>query len=126
MRFTNHHPTHQEATAMNNSTLYKRTQLPANALWIGVDPHKKQHTICITDPAQTVLSKFQIPPGRSGFEELLRRSEQQRLAVGASQLVFGIEPGGHYWRTLAAFLHAREYEVRFINPFTLKRQRDGD
>lgn len=111
---------------MNNSTLYKRTQLPANALWIGVDPHKKQHTICITAPNQSVLSKFKIPTSRSGFEELLHRSEQQRLAVGATQVVFGIEPGGHYWRTLAGFLQARAYEVRCINPFTLKRQRDGD
>jgi transposase len=111
---------------MNNSTLYKRTQLPANALWIGIDPHKKQHTICITDATQTVLSKFKIATSRNGFEELLRRSEQQRQTVGASQIVFGIEPGGHYWRTLAAFLQARTYEVRFINPFTLKRQRDGD
>src|ERR671936_715680 len=106
MRFTDHHSTHQEATAMNNSTLYKRTQLPANALWIGVDPHKKQHTICITAANQTVLSKFKIPTSRSGFEELRRRSEQQRVAAGASQLVFGIEPGGHYWRTLEAFLQA--------------------
>lgn len=111
---------------MNNSTLYKRSQLPANALWIGIDPHKKQHTICITDVTQTVLAKFKINTSRSGFEDLLRRSEQQRLASGASQIVFGIEPGGHYWRTLTAFLQAHGYAVRFINPFTLKRQRDGD
>lgn len=111
---------------MNNSTLYKRTQLPATGLWIGVDPHKKQHTICMTAPNQAVLSKFKIPTNRRGFEELLRRSEQQHVAIGASQVVFGIEPGGHYWRTLAAFLQAHAYEVRFINPFTLKRQRDGD
>ncbi len=111
---------------MNNSTLYKRSQLPANALWVGIDPHKKQHTVCITDAAQTVLSKFKIATSRQGFEELLRRSEQQRLTHGGDQIVFGIEPGGHYWRTLAAFLQEREYAVRLINPFTLKRQRDGD
>lgn len=111
---------------MNNNTLYKRSQLPANSLLVGIDPHKKQHTICITDAAQRVLTKFKIATSRAGFEELVRRSEQWREQHGAATLVFGIEPGGHYWRTLAAYLRQQGYTVHLINPFTLKRQRDGD
>jgi transposase len=40
--------------------------------------------------------------------------------------VFGIEAGAHYWRNVAYFLDERKQKFYLINPFTLKRQRDGN
>jgi transposase len=111
---------------MNNSTAYKLAQLPANALRVGVDPHKRQHTIVPRTPQAQVLSKFKIANDRAGFEELLRRCEKFRQQCGADSAIFAIEPGGHYWRNLAYFLKEHDQTYRLINPFTLKRQRDGD
>ncbi len=111
---------------MNNSKTYKQAQLPSAALYVGIDPHKRQHTVSVCDEHTQVLSQFKIANRRPGFEELLRRCEQVREQHGAATMVFAIEPAGHYWRTLAAFLSAPGYEWRLINPLTLKRQRDGD
>ena len=111
---------------MNNSTAYKLAQLPANALPVGVDPHKRQHAIVLRTPQAQVLSKFKICNDRAGFEELQRRCEQFRQQTGASQVIFAIEPGGHYWRNLGYFLLEQETPFRLVNPLTLKRQRDGD
>ena len=111
---------------MNNSTLYKRAQLPPNSLYVGIDPHKKQHTIRVRAPTGQVVTQFQIRNGRSGFAELVRRSEALRPQYANAPLLFAIEPGGHYWRTLRSYLQQHNYAVYQINPFTLKRQRDGD
>lgn len=111
---------------MNNTISYKRSQLPANALYVGIDPHKRKHAISIQTEKNQVVEKFMISSNHQGFAELLRRCEQVRKQTDAQQLVFAIEPGAHYWRNLAYFLDEHQQMVRLINPFTLKRQRDGE
>jgi transposase len=111
---------------MNNSKGYKRSQLPAQVLVVGIDPHKRQHTVSVCREGAQVLSQFKIANERGGFEALLERCERWREQQGANSLIFAIEPGGHYWRTLAAYLSQRSYAWRLINPYTLKRQRDGE
>jgi transposase len=110
---------------MNNSTAFKLAQLPANCLRVGIDPHKRQHAIVPRTPQAQVLSKFKITNDRDGFEELLRRCEHFRQQCGAESVVFAIEAGSHYWRNLGYFLQAHDQTLRLINPFTLKRERDG-
>lgn len=110
---------------MNNSTAFKKAQLPANCLGVGIDTHKRQHAIVPRSPQTQVLSKFKIANDRDGFEELLRRCEQFRQQCGAEKIVFAIEAGSHYWRNLAYFLEEHGQTFRLINPFTLKRERDG-
>ncbi len=111
---------------MNNSIAYKLAQLPANSLRVGVDPHKRRHAIVIRTAEASVLSKFKIGNDRAGFEDLLRRCEQFRQESGTARFIFAIEPGGHYWRNLGYFLQEQQQTFRLINPFTLKRERDGD
>src|SRR5574337_138775 len=111
---------------MNNSTAYKLAQLPTNSLRVGVDPHKRQHTIVIRTAHAHVLSKFKIANDRQGWEELCRRCEQFRRQCGTERVIFAIEPGGHYWRNLGYFLLEHGDTFRLVNPLTLKRQRDGD
>jgi transposase len=111
---------------MNNSTLYKQAQLPANALYVGIDPHKRQHTASVCTADGHIRAKFKVANGQAGFEELRQRCDRLRTEYGASGVLFAIEPGGHYWRTLAAYLMAHHYAFRLVNPFTLKRQRDGE
>jgi transposase len=111
---------------MNNSTAFKLAQLPTHALRVGVDPHKRRHAVVVrTDQAQ-ILTKFTIVQERTAFEALLQRCEQFRQQSGSDNVVFAIEPGGHYWRNLGYFLVDHAVPFRLINPFTLKRQRDGD
>jgi transposase len=111
---------------MNNSTAFKLAQLPATCLRVGIDPHKRQHAIVTRTPQAQVLSKFKIANDRDGFEELVRRCEQFRQQCGAEGLVFAIEAGSHYWRNLGYFLKEHGQTFRLINPYTLKRERDGN
>lgn len=111
---------------MNNSTAFKLAQLPPDALQVGVDPHKRRHAVVLRTAQAQILSRFTIVHDRAGFQALLQRCEQGRQRSGTAHVVFAIEPGGHYWRTLGYFLCAHDATFRLINPFTLKRQRDGD
>ena len=111
---------------MHNTIAYKLAQLPENALFVGIDPHKKQHTVCVIDQRAQVVAKFRVANLRPGFQDLLQRCEALRQRQGAAVCLFAIEPAGHYWRNLAYFLTEHGHTFRLINPFTLKRQRDGN
>ena len=111
---------------MDNSITYKLAQLPQSALFVGIDSHKHQHTVCVLDQRVQVLAKFRIANLRPGFTDLLQRCETVRQQAGVDVCLFAIEPAAHYWRNLAYFLADHKQAFRLINPFTLKRQRDGN
>jgi transposase len=119
-------PFMKEATPVNNSIAYKLTQVPANALRVGIDPHKHDHAAVISDAQTHVLAKFKVKNLRPGFEHLLAHCDQVSRERGGVDYIFAIEAGAHYWRTLAQFLDDKGKPYHLINPFTLKRQRDGN
>lgn len=111
---------------MNNSIAYKVAQLPRGALMVGIDPHKRTHALVVTDASGNVLVRFQVSTDRPGFDTALARCNEWCRHTGAAGCVFGIEAGAHYWRTIAYFLDEHKQLFYLINPFTLKRQRDGN
>jgi len=111
---------------VHNSTAYKMAQLPPNVLRVGIDPHKHDHAAVIMTAQAQVLAKFKVQNLRPGFESLLARCDQVSQQHGGLSYVFAIEAGAHYWRNLAQFLTDKGKDYHIINPFTLKRQRDGD
>jgi transposase len=111
---------------MKNSTARKLEQIPADYLIVGIDAHKKKHAAVIKTPDAYIRAKFKVENSRPGFEELLERVQSRVNNAGCKGVIFAIEAGGRYWRTLAYFLEERELPFRLISPFTLKRRREGE
>ena len=111
---------------MKNSTASKLRQIPEGYLTAGVDPHKKKHAVVLRTQDAMVHSRFKVGNSRQGFNELLERTGWCMRRVGARGVIFAIEAGGRYWRPLAYFLDANGIPFRLVNPFTLKRRREGD
>lgn len=111
---------------MQNNISRKLGQLRPGDLLVGVDPHKHKHAIISMDQKAVVQTRFKVSNDRKGFEHLLMRVEQEAEKAGASGLIFAIEAGGHYWRNLAYYLDEKGVAFRLINPFTLKRAREGE
>ena len=111
---------------MQNNIGRKLGQLRPGDLLVGVDPHKHKHAIISMDQKAVVRTRFKISNDRQGFEHLLMRVEQETEKAGASGIIFAIEAGSHYWRNLAYYLAEKNVRFRLINPFTLKRQREGE
>jgi len=55
----------------------------------------------------------------------LERTRLEIAKSGSRGVIFAIETGGHYWRNLAYFLDENGIPFRLVNPFTLKRRREG-
>lgn len=110
---------------MKNTTARKLAQIQGDGLIIGIDPHKHKHAIVIMTRLNVVCSKFKIGNSRQGFEQLVDRVNIEVNRAGVSGAIFAIEAGGHYWRNLAYYLGEQGREFHLINPFTLKRQREG-
>ncbi|MDP2661243.1 MAG: IS110 family transposase [Dehalococcoidia bacterium] len=111
---------------MQNNISRKLGQLRPGDLLVGVDPHKHKHAIISMDQKAVVRTRFKVGNDRKGFEHLMMRVEQEAEKASASGLIFAIEAGGHYWRNLAYYLEEKGVAFRLINPFTLKRSREGE
>ncbi len=110
---------------MKNSTARKLEQIPTGYLIMGVDPHKKKHAVVAMTQDAVVHCKFKVVNSRRGYEELLERSRSQMTATGCRGVMYAIEAASHFWRNLAYFLEKQGVPFRLINPFTLKRRREG-
>lgn len=110
---------------MNSNTARKLAQIPTNHLIVGVDPHKSGHAIVVMTREAVIRTKFKVGNDRKDFEQLIVKVKSEVSKAGASGAIFAIEAGGHYWRNLAYYLQAEGLLFRMINPFTLKRRREG-
>jgi transposase len=72
-----------------------------------------------------VHTKFKFSNSNEGFQNLVQRARDLISKTGSSGLLFSIEAAGHYWRNLGYFLDSQGIQFRLVNPFTLKRIRDG-
>jgi transposase len=110
---------------LKNSAADKLRQVPEGYLVVGIDPHKSKHAAVAMTQDFTVKFKLKFNNSREGFIEVLERVKSEILKAGCGGVMFAIETGGHYWRTLAYYLDERGIPFRFINQFTLKRRREG-
>lgn len=111
---------------MKDSTTHKLAQIPPGYLMVGIDPHKRQHAAAVMTHQAQVTTKFKVANTMAGFKELRQRVDLEVQRQGASGAIYAIEAGAHFWRNLASFLDAEGRPFRLINPYTLKRRRDGE
>ncbi len=111
---------------MQNTAARKLKQVPEGYLVIGVDPLKKKHAVVVMTQDAVVQTKFKFTNSRDGFEEALQRVRVEMPKTGSTGVIFAIETASHYWRNLAYFLDDHGIPFRLVNPFTLKRRREGE
>ena len=110
---------------MKDSATRKLRQVPAGYLKVGVDPHKKKHAVVTMTEDFLVQSKFKFTNSRDGFEEAMERARADMEKAGCQGVIFAIEAASHLWRNFAYFLDEKGIPFRLINPFSLKRRREG-
>lgn len=115
---------------MNHKLRAKKLSLVRgeHTLIIGVDIAKKKHWACIMD-GRTELpvgSPFAFQNTRDGFLRLLGQIGKAQERTGASRVVVGMEPSGHYWKALAAFLREIGITVVTVSPVHVKRAKEFD
>jgi len=61
---------------------------------------------------------------RHSFELLLERVARIQKDEGKTNVIFGVEPIGDYWTSLAYFLMARGYGFVLRNPMHVKKSKE--
>jgi transposase len=110
---------------MKNNAARKLRQVPVGYLRVGVDPHKKKHVAVTMTEDFLAQGKFKFTNSRDGFEEALERARADMGKAGCQGIIFAIEAASHLWRNFAYFLDEKGIPFRLINPFSLKRRREG-
>lgn len=112
---------------MNYNQNQKLAQITPSTLIVGIDIAKDKHVARFQDDRGMEFGKRMFFDNRiHGFELLLERVTRIQKDQGKTSVIFGVEPTGHYWTSLAYFLTARGYEFVLVNPMHVKKSKELD
>ena len=115
---------------MNHAQRSKKLSLVRgeHTLVVGVDIAKHKQWGCILDGLTElpIGSAFAFQNTRDGFGRLLGQIAKAQEKTGATRVLVAMEPSGHYWKPLAAFLRQAGLKVVTVNPFHVKRAKEFD
>jgi len=122
---------------MKNRTNQRLEAITTGTLIIGVDVAKSLQWARFTDYRGVEVGKaLAFKNNREGFETIVTRIEEICKAKVAPKgkfskqrfrsVIIGMEPTGHYWKTLANYLIERDFKVVGVNPFHTKKAKELD
>lgn len=112
---------------MNYTQNQKISQITPSTLIIGIDIAKDKHVARAQDDRGLDLGKRLVFENRIyGFEALLKWVKQHQEKHQKTHVIFGVEPTGHYWLSLAYYLTARNYDFVVVNPMHVKKSKELD
>ena len=112
---------------MKKHSFSKLAAISPDTLLIGVDIAKNTHWARFTDYRGIPLGKaLKVLNNKAGFEHILTTIKGVCKQHGLDRVILGLEPTGHYWKTLAHYLISHEIKVVLINPYHTKRAKELD
>jgi transposase len=72
------------------------------------------------------LDRFRFPNDIDGYDYFHRRLGTAQERQEAPAVLVGMEPTNYFWKLLASDLERRQVPYRLVNPYTVKKHREGD
>ena len=118
---------------MDKRTNQRLEEITPTTLIVGVDIAKSVHWARFIDYRGIEIGKaMSFKSNRQGFESIITRINEirnlkvLRRPVCFDTVIIGMEPTGHYWKTLANYLINARYRVVGVNPFHTKKAKELD
>jgi transposase len=111
---------------MSRTLAKKLAQVKPGTLFVGVDLGLDRNVAVIINGNAQRLAKFWFPHDQDGYAYFHRRLEKLQKQQQASAMLVGMEPTNYFWKLLAAELEPQQRPYRLVNPFTVKKHREGD
>jgi len=112
---------------MNYTQNQKISQITPSTLIIGVDIAKDKHVARAQDDRGYEFGKRLIFENRiHGFQKLLDWVTKHQEENQKTHVIFGVEPTGHFWMSLAYYLTAKGYDFVLVNPMHVKKSKELD
>lgn len=104
----------------------KLTFISDDMLILGCDIGSEMHYVRAIDSRGRELSKGAFPFSNSseGFQSAKSWALELAAANDKHQIVLGLEPTGHYWFCLAAWMVTNDISVVQVNPYAVKQTKE--
>lgn len=97
------------------------------SLIVGIDIAKKVQWAQFTDYRGIGISKhLKFNNNLAGFKSILQKIYEIKKNNNFDNVVVGMEPTGHYWKPLGAFLEKEGFKMVLVNPYHTKRAKELD
>jgi len=116
---------------MKNSINQRLEEITLSTLIVGIDIAKTTHWARFVDYRGREVGKaVSFSCDRHGFDKIVARIEEicnsNVFKEKHDNVIIGMEPTGHYWKTLAEYLMKRVFKVVCVNPYHTKRAKELD
>jgi transposase len=95
-------------------------------LYVGVDLALEHNFAMVIKERAEILTQFGFPNDCHGYGYFHRRLVSMQERHQAPAVLVGMEPTNYFWKLLAADLERRQIPYRLVNPYTVKKHREGD
>jgi len=110
---------------MNQKQNQRITRISEKTLVVGADIAKKIHVARAVDFRGIELGKDCVfTNDQEGLTKLALWMKELGKAHEKTDILFGIEPTGHYWFPLAAFLKEQDIKIVLVNPHHVNKTKD--
>ena len=111
---------------MSRTLSRKLSQVKPGTLFVGVDLGLDRNVAVVIDQVGQRLAKFSFPHNQDGYAYFRRRMRKLQRNHQAPATLVGMEPSNYLWKLVAAELEKHELSYRLVNPYTVKKHREGD
>jgi transposase len=111
---------------MSRTLSKKLANVKPGTLYAGVDLALERNVVVVLSERAEQLDRFGFPNDRGGYDYFHRRLETLREGRQAPAVLVGMEPTNYFWKLLATDLEQRQVSYRLVNPYTVKKHREGD
>ena len=113
---------------MTNSQDLKFNAIENTDAIVGVDIAKNVHWAGIILPnGKEIKKSFSFNNSRKGFKSLVETVKNVLKMYNFKNVIIGMEPTGHYWKSFARYLKDIEWiKVVTVNPFHVKNAKEFD
>jgi len=111
---------------MSKNLAERLAMIEPGTLITGVDLAQDKNVAVIINQQGRQLGRFSFSHTREGYEFFLGRLNEVQQREQAPAIMVGMEPTGHYWKVLAAYLEKEEVPYHLVNAYTVKKRREGD
>jgi transposase len=112
---------------MSQRTLTKKlASVKPGTLFVGVDLALDRNVAVVMDERAKRLDRFRFDNDLQGYGYFHRRLRSVKEKHQAPAVLVGMEPTNYFWKLLATDLEARQVDYRLVNPYTVKKHREGD
>ncbi len=111
---------------MSRRLAKKLADVKPGSLYAGVDVALDRNYTMVMNGQAEILAQFQFANDRAGYDYFYRRLDALQERRQAPATVIGMEPTNFFWKLLAADLEQHQKPYRLVNPYTVRKHREGD